>query len=63
MILLSFFFMQRNNYDLLDPSSAGVITLYTTADGLPGNEVRVSSSTAKTSLVYFPRTRNCHFQW
>ncbi len=29
----------RNSYDLADPSEAGKLTLYTTADGLPGNTV------------------------
>lgn len=31
---------ERNNYELLDPATAGKMTLYTTADGLPGNEVK-----------------------
>jgi ligand-binding sensor domain-containing protein len=30
---------ERTDYELLDPESAGKWTLYTTADGLPGNEV------------------------
>jgi len=55
MILLSFFSCKRNNYDLLDPSSAGVITLYTTADGLPGNEVRGIKLDSKNNLWFtFP---------
>lgn len=30
---------ERNDYELLDPESAGKWTLYTTADGLPSNQV------------------------
>jgi len=30
---------ERHDYELLDPESAGKITLYTTADGLPSNQI------------------------
>jgi ligand-binding sensor domain-containing protein len=55
MILLLLCACERNNYDLLDPSTAGKMTLYTTADGLPGNEVRDIKLDRKNNLWFtFP---------
>jgi ligand-binding sensor domain-containing protein len=55
MLLLLLSACERNNYDLLDPSSAGVMTLYTTLDGLPGNEVRDIKLDSKNNLWFtFP---------
>jgi ligand-binding sensor domain-containing protein len=38
-LLILFISCERNDYELLDPASAGVWTLYNTTDGLPGNNV------------------------
>jgi ligand-binding sensor domain-containing protein len=55
MFILFLSACERNNYDLLDPSSAGVMTLYTTADGLPGNEVRDIKLDSRNNLWFtFP---------
>jgi len=55
MILLFIYACERNNYDLLDPSTAGKMTLYTTADGLPGNEIRDIELDSKNNLWFtFP---------
>jgi ligand-binding sensor domain-containing protein len=40
IFLILFNSCERKNYDLLNPSTAGEMTLYTTADGLPGNDAR-----------------------
>jgi ligand-binding sensor domain-containing protein len=46
---------QRTEYFLLDPETAGVWTLYTTADGLPSNQVRDIKLDSKNNLwVTFP---------
>ena len=57
--LLLFLFLlsacERNNYELLDPASAGKMTLFTTIDGLPGNEVRDIKLDSKNGLWFtFP---------
>ncbi len=55
MIIFSLYSCERHNYDLLDPSSAGVMTIYTTADGLPGNDVRDIKLDSKNNLWFtFP---------
>ena len=46
---------ERNSYDLLDPASTGKMTLYTTADGLPGNEVKDIKLDSRNNLWFtFP---------
>lgn len=46
---------ERNKYDLLDPATAGKTTLYTTSDGLPGNEVKDIKLDGKGNLWFtFP---------
>jgi ligand-binding sensor domain-containing protein len=39
-LLMLFIACERTEYELLDPATAGQWILYTTADGLPGNQVR-----------------------
>jgi ligand-binding sensor domain-containing protein len=39
LVLFSINSCERNDYELLDPGQAGKFTLFTSADGLPGNEV------------------------
>ncbi len=39
LILIFIISCERNSYDLLDPDSAGVWTLFDVSDGLPGNKV------------------------
>jgi ligand-binding sensor domain-containing protein len=57
-ILVSFLLFsacERNNYELLDPASAGKWTFYTTADGLPGNRVTDIKLDSKNNLWFsFP---------
>jgi ligand-binding sensor domain-containing protein len=46
---------QRNDYDLLDPDSAGKWTLFTTVDGLPSNQVRDINLDSKGNIWFtFP---------
>lgn len=46
---------QRNEYDLLDPETAGVWTYYTTADGLPSDQVRDIKLDSRNNLWFtFP---------
>jgi ligand-binding sensor domain-containing protein len=46
---------QRNNYDLLDPATAGVWTFYDTSTGLPSNQVRDIKLDSKNNLWFtFP---------
>jgi ligand-binding sensor domain-containing protein len=53
--LMLFIACERNAYQLLDPASAGEWTLYTTADGLPSNQVRYIKLDSKNNLWFtFP---------
>lgn len=46
---------ERNNYDLLDPSTAGVWTYFDTTTGLPSNQVRDIKLDSKNNLWFtFP---------
>ena len=46
---------ERTSYDLLDPASAGVWTLFDTSDGLPGNTVTDISLDSRGNLwITFP---------
>lgn len=46
---------ERNDYELLDPASAGVWTLFDTSDGLPGNTVSDIKRDSKGNLwMTFP---------
>ncbi|HVN57063.1 MAG TPA: two-component regulator propeller domain-containing protein [Bacteroidales bacterium] len=53
--ILAFPACVRHNYSLLDPDTAGKLTLYTTADGLPSNEVSDIEPDSKGNLWFsFP---------
>jgi len=46
---------ERNDYDLVDPASAGKWTFYSTADGLPGNKVTDIQIDSRNNLWFtFP---------
>ena len=46
---------QRTEYDLLDPESAGVFTLYNTSNGLPGNQVKAIQLDSRGNMWFtFP---------
>lgn len=58
-ILLAFLILfsgcQRNEYNLLDPASAGVWTVYNTSNGLPSNQVRDIKLDSRKNLWFtFP---------
>jgi ligand-binding sensor domain-containing protein len=53
--MILFYSCQRTEYDLLDPTAAGVWTVYTTADGLPSNQARDIKLDSKNNLWFtFP---------
>jgi ligand-binding sensor domain-containing protein len=55
VILMLFSACERNDYELLDPASAGKWTFFTTADGLPGGRVTDIQLDSRNNLWFtFP---------
>ena len=55
VFLMLFTACERNNYELLDPASAGQWTYFTTVEGLPGNRVTDIQLDSKNNLWFtFP---------
>jgi hypothetical protein len=50
LLFIIFTGCERNEYDLLDPSSAGKWTLYTTSSGLPGNSIGDVKQDSKNNI-------------